>query len=414
MPVIRVSAALITDDAGLALMVRKHGTSAFMQPGGKPEPGESAADCLSRELAEELGAVVPAADLEYVGLFRSEAANEPGHALEAEVFRAHVRGPFAVAAEIAELRWVDPHDWGDLHVAPLSAEHLLPLLAEQRPRDVLPEEHSSPVDEDGRADADAHPSVDQPERADALSPAPADSPAAAAHVPATSDAAASSTGASATPLPRALPVDPERIVWSTPDHEAALSAGASLVVLLHGYGSHERDLAGLTPYLPAGAVTAALRAPLPAGPGFAWFPLAEPGVPDADAVTASALGVLDWLDVLGATGPVVPLGFSQGGAMALQLLRLAPRRFAGAVNLSGFAVGGSLEGDAVLAERTVPVFWGRDEADPVIAPVAIERTNAWLPRHALVTRELYPGIAHGISREELDDVHAFLAPLLAR
>lgn len=142
MPVIRVSAALITDDAGLALMVRKHGTSAFMQPGGKPEPGESAADCLCRELAEELGAVIPAEQLEYVGLFRSDAANEPGHALEAEVFRAHVRGPFAVAAEIAELRWVDPHDWGDLHVAPLSAEHLLPLLAEERPRDVLPEAHS--------------------------------------------------------------------------------------------------------------------------------------------------------------------------------------------------------------------------------------------------------------------------------
>jgi len=139
MPVIRVSAALITDDAGLALMVRKHGTSAFMQPGGKPEPGESAAECLSRELAEELGAVIPADRLQYVGLFRSEAANEPGHALEAEVFRAAVTGPFAVAAEIAELRWVDPHDWGDLVVAPLSAEHLLPLLAAERPRDEFAE-----------------------------------------------------------------------------------------------------------------------------------------------------------------------------------------------------------------------------------------------------------------------------------
>jgi 8-oxo-dGTP diphosphatase len=129
MPVIRVSAALITNDDGLALMVRKQGTTAFMQPGGKPEPGESAAECLSRELAEELGAVIAPEALEYVGAFRSEAANEPGFALEAEVFRADVAGPFAVAAEIAELRWVDPSDWGDLHVAPLSAEHLLPLLA---------------------------------------------------------------------------------------------------------------------------------------------------------------------------------------------------------------------------------------------------------------------------------------------
>ena len=52
---IHVSAAVITDDAGRLLLVRKTGTTAFMQPGGKPELGESASQTLSRELAEELG-----------------------------------------------------------------------------------------------------------------------------------------------------------------------------------------------------------------------------------------------------------------------------------------------------------------------------------------------------------------------
>ena len=42
-PQIFVSAAVITDAAGRVLVVRKHGTSVFMQPGGKPEAGESAA-----------------------------------------------------------------------------------------------------------------------------------------------------------------------------------------------------------------------------------------------------------------------------------------------------------------------------------------------------------------------------------
>ena len=37
---IRIVAALIRDDAGRVLLVRKRGTDAFMQPGGKRDPGE--------------------------------------------------------------------------------------------------------------------------------------------------------------------------------------------------------------------------------------------------------------------------------------------------------------------------------------------------------------------------------------
>ena len=53
--IIRVAAALIVDDGGRLLLVRKSGTSVFMQPGGKYEPGETGAQTLARELHEELG-----------------------------------------------------------------------------------------------------------------------------------------------------------------------------------------------------------------------------------------------------------------------------------------------------------------------------------------------------------------------
>ncbi|WP_408734888.1 NUDIX domain-containing protein [Asaia platycodi] len=41
MRVIHIAAALLHDGAGRLLLVRKHGTVAFMQPGGKIEPGET-------------------------------------------------------------------------------------------------------------------------------------------------------------------------------------------------------------------------------------------------------------------------------------------------------------------------------------------------------------------------------------
>jgi 8-oxo-dGTP pyrophosphatase MutT (NUDIX family) len=53
--IIRVVAALIRDDLGRMLVVRKRGTAAFMQPGGKRDAGEDDLTALGREIGEELG-----------------------------------------------------------------------------------------------------------------------------------------------------------------------------------------------------------------------------------------------------------------------------------------------------------------------------------------------------------------------
>lgn len=128
MPDIHVSAAVIVDEAGRVLVVRKQGTSMFMQPGGKPEAGESAAQTLIRELHEELGLELDEADLQPLGSFVSAAANEPGHRVIAEAFATSV-DPQAVTvqAELAELRWITPDDIATVPLAPLSVEHLLPI-----------------------------------------------------------------------------------------------------------------------------------------------------------------------------------------------------------------------------------------------------------------------------------------------
>jgi 8-oxo-dGTP diphosphatase len=125
--VISVVAALIRDNDGRVLLVRKRGTSAFMQPGGKRDIGESEIAALSREIAEELGCRVVAETARPLGVFDCAAANEPGFRVQAAIYAVDVEGVVKPRAEIDEPIWVDPVALPDLHFAPLTRDHVLPL-----------------------------------------------------------------------------------------------------------------------------------------------------------------------------------------------------------------------------------------------------------------------------------------------
>lgn len=197
----------------------------------------------------------------------------------------------------------------------------------------------------------------------------------------------------------------------------ATQAPRGVVLFLHGYGSDERDLPGISAALPPGFAWASLRAPiaLPLG-GNAWFPLtSSEKPPTAQPIEASTEAIWDWVDAhVPEEVPLVPLGFSQGGLMATQLLRTRPDRLTAAVVLSGFLLPAQQPADAALAALGKPVFWGRGDADTRVERAAVEHANSWLRQHSALTAHVYTGMAHSTSRAELDDLSAFLRDVTDR
>lgn len=129
MTTLDIAAACLIDADNRLLLVRKRNTRAFMLPGGKREPGESAHEALRRELQEELELSLPADALSPLGSFRAAAANEPDTWVEAQVFVARLEQPVAPAAELEELAWLAPGQPLPDTLAPLLREQVLLALA---------------------------------------------------------------------------------------------------------------------------------------------------------------------------------------------------------------------------------------------------------------------------------------------
>lgn len=128
--------AVVLDDQGRILMIRRTDNDLYSIPGGGLEAGETVSEAVAREVLEETGVQVDVSDM--VGVF-----SNPEHVIaydDGEVrqefsicFRARpIGGTLRTSEESKEVLWVAPESVGALNVHPsikLRIEHGLASTA---------------------------------------------------------------------------------------------------------------------------------------------------------------------------------------------------------------------------------------------------------------------------------------------
>lgn len=204
---------------------------------------------------------------------------------------------------------------------------------------------------------------------------------------------------------------PVELIAESIDETAVVRMGstapdAPIVLLLHGLGSHERDLTGLVPYLPPTFAYVSLRGIYRYVQGYAWL---ESDIDPAatEKIQASAAAVEAW--IAAQQVPVVGvIGFSQGGTLGLQLLRRDPRALEWIVQLSGAPFPAPMPGDQALAQVKPPALWGHGGMDPLFDEDREQRVRDFMTAHTTLEEERRPHLGHAVDEVELRAIASFV------
>lgn len=203
-----------------------------------------------------------------------------------------------------------------------------------------------------------------------------------------------------------------------PEMEQAVQPQA-LLLLLHGVGGNEMQLAGLGPLLDARFRVVLVRAPLAFGPSqFGWFQVSfgaqGPSIDPAQAESSRQqlcrlVGSLQAACGIEA-GRTVVAGFSQGGIMSAGLALTEPQQVGGFGLLSGRIlpeIAPLIGGREALAR--LAGFVSHGEADDKLPFAWAERATAWLGELG-VPHQLhrYP-VGHQLTAEMAQDFAAWLS-----
>lgn len=192
-------------------------------------------------------------------------------------------------------------------------------------------------------------------------------------------------------------------------------AGAAMI-LVHGRGASAYDILGLGQEL--GGDRMALLAPQAANN--TWYPYSflapmANNEPHLSSALQTLAGLVAEVEAAGiATPNIILAGFSQGACLACEFVARNARRYGGLLAFSGGLIGppgtprdyeGSLDG--------TPVFIGCSDVDAHIPVDRVHETAETLAAlGAQVNEKIYPGMAHTIIQDELDQARKIVDSVL--
>lgn len=210
----------------------------------------------------------------------------------------------------------------------------------------------------------------------------------------------------------------ERELTSLDITPAGASGTAPLVVMLHGWGSNEKDLAQLSGELPSWLRYVSVRAPLQLDyEMYGWFPIefTQNGITvDHEGAHRALDRFTGWLESLlqelqPEGGKAILMGFSQGAVMSYLTAFTRPDLLQGVIALSG-QLPETIMPEAPAEEllRKLPFLVLHGLFDDVLPIDRGRRANEWLQERAgALTYREYP-VGHQISAEGVEEIRNWL------
>lgn len=123
-----IASAVLLNENGDLLTVRKRNSAFYMLPGGKLDNTETPIEALIRELKEELDIELKEHQFQFLGKHTTAAANEIDTTVEGNIFvcKQVMSNMVQCHAEIEEAYWLTKASYKQFKLAHLLAEYVVP------------------------------------------------------------------------------------------------------------------------------------------------------------------------------------------------------------------------------------------------------------------------------------------------
>lgn len=194
-------------------------------------------------------------------------------------------------------------------------------------------------------------------------------------------------------------------------------ADSPVLLMLHGTGSNEHEIASLAAELHPGAGIIAPRGQVQEHGMLRWFRRHGEGVFDVDDVNARAQDLAGFIEAARehydlAARHVIAVGFSNGANIALATAMLHPQALDRVIAFSGMYPFGNRESSVDLTGSRLLALNG--EADPMAPLISVNTLITALRQNAADTEQVLRPGGHGIAQSDLDAAKEWLAHDLTR